>query len=541
MWKAIIIDDDRQILRIMKKVIPWDKLGITCVGEGTDGEVGLQLIKENNPDIVLTDIYMPIMNGMEMLQHSRENGFDGKVVILSGYSDFEYARTALRLNVHDYLSKPVSIETIETVLTGIIQGLEKEKEKQLDQEDLSHKLEYYQSLYSNSWIKSMMMGIEDQSALEFKQENSHMVDQRHMVISIQIHKSEYEQSELQRPDWATIRNMLRDIHQKSAFTSLKNVEWVELSLHHSAILLSFDKEEEFRTCSKFSKSLVEDLVNVMAHSIHQPISIGIGRLKENWTEIATSTEEAIQAAYFSTDEHIIQCFEEIEQKECEIPKIKLDFKRPVQFYRELSATIKNNQFDQTLDLVETFTKSCVEKNSYLPYQWQLLCKEIWIVLTYNLYDNGINLEEIFDEKKVNRQIDRIETKDQFEDWLRKSIMTIADYQKMNDKENIRHKQAVDYMIQYIHDHYAENITLNELCEQVYISRNYLSQIFKKATGLSFNHYVNKVRMDKAKYLILEGNYLIYEVAEKVGFKNTPYFSSLFKKYTGVNPTDLLKQ
>jgi two-component system response regulator YesN len=97
------------------------------------------------------------------------------------------------------------------------------------------------------------------------------------------------------------------------------------------------------------------------------------------------------------------------------------------------------------------------------------------------------------------------------------------------------------MMQYVQEHYNKNITLQDLSEQIYISRNYLSQIFKKATGLSFNHYINKIRMEKAKNLILEGKLLIYEVAEEVGYKNTPYFSSLFKKYTGLNPTDLLKQ
>ncbi|MDR7078694.1 YesN/AraC family two-component response regulator [Neobacillus niacini] len=281
MWKAVIIDDDKQVLRVMKKAIPWEKIGVTCIGEGTDGEEGLQLITETKPDIVLTDIYMPIMNGMEMLQHARDNGYNGKAIILSGYSDFEYARTALRLQVDDYLSKPATVETIESVLTAVISKLEKEKVFQNDQEDLAQKLEYYQSLYSNSEVESIVMGMEDQSS-------------------------------------------------------------------------------------------------------------------------------------------------------------------------------------------------------------------------------------------------------------------ISDDQQMDNKVNIRHKQAVEYMIQYINENYNERITINDLSEQLYISRNYLSQIFKKATGLSFNQYINKVRMEKAKCLISEGQYLIYEIAEKVGFKNTPYFSSLFKKYTGMNPTDLLK-
>jgi two-component system, response regulator YesN len=540
MWKAVIIDDDRQVLRVMKKVIPWEELGIVCVGEGTDGEQGLQLIMETKPDIVLTDIYMPIMNGMEMLQNSRENGFNGKVIILSGYSDFEYARTALRLNVHDYLSKPVSIETIESVLTGVISKLEEEKDIRNDQEDLTQKLEYYQSLYSNTWIKSIMMGIEDLAALQLKKESLNLVDRKHMVIAVQINQNE-EQDDALKPDWASLRNIFRKMHIQSGYSALYNVEWVELSYYYSAILLSFDRNVDESSCMNFTKSIIGDFVNKLSYVTPESISVGIGTLKDNWSEISNSTEEAIRAAYFSSNEKIVSCYEEVVRNESKIPQLKLELQRPVQFYRELSEAIKHNQRESALKIVDDFVNGCIEKKTYLPYQWKMLCKELWIVLTYSLYDNGLNLEEIFSVKEITHQIDDINHIVQFERWMCEKISLISHYQQMNDKENIRHKQAVDYMIQYINEHYSENITLNELSEQVYISRNYLSQIFKKTTGLSFNHYVNKVRMEKAKFLILEGRFLIYEIAEKVGFKNTPYFSSLFKKYTGVNPTDLLKQ
>lgn len=540
MWKAVIIDDDRQVLRVMKKVIPWEKLGIVCVGEGTDGEKGLQLIMETEPDIVLTDIYMPIMNGMEMLQYSRENGFNGKVIILSGYSDFEYARSALRLNVHDYLSKPVTIETIESVLTGVISKLEEEKDIRNDQEDLTQKLEYYQSLYSNTWIKSIMMGIEDLAAVQLKKDSLNLVERKHIVIAVQINQNE-EQGDTLKPDWASLRNIFRKMHIQSGYSALYNVEWVELSYYYSAILLSFDRNVDENSCMYFTKSIIGDFVNKLSNVTTESISVGIGRLKENWSEISNSTEEAIRAAYFSSNEKIVSCYEEVVRNESKIPQLKLELQRPVQFYRELSEAIKHNQRESALKIVDDFVNGCIEKKSYLPYQWKMLCKELWIVLTYSLYDNGLNLEEIFSVKEIFHQIDDVNHVEQFERWMCEKITFISYYQQMNDKENIRHKQAVDYMIQYINEHYSENITLNELSEQVYISRNYLSQIFKKTTGLSFNHYVNKVRMEKAKYLILEGRFLIYEIAEKVGFKNTPYFSSLFKKYTGVNPTDLLKR
>jgi two-component system, response regulator YesN len=97
------------------------------------------------------------------------------------------------------------------------------------------------------------------------------------------------------------------------------------------------------------------------------------------------------------------------------------------------------------------------------------------------------------------------------------------------------------MIQYAHSHYPEEISLEDLSKRLYLSRNYLNQIFKKATGETFTNYVIRVRMEKAKALMLEGKHMIYEIAEKVGYKNVPYFSSNFKKYYGVNPSELAKK
>ncbi|WP_226681917.1 response regulator [Sutcliffiella horikoshii] len=403
MWKAVIIDDDRQILRIMKKAVPWEQLSISCLGEAADGEEGLRLIEEYQPDIVITDIYMPIMNGIEMLQKCRDIGFKGKVIILSGFSDFEYARTALRLNVHDYLSKPVSMDTIKTVLNGVIKELEEEKSTEALKQNLTKQLEQYQFL-------------------------------------------------------------LREIN---------------------------DSPEALRTANEIEPS----------HRIRE----------------FSNREESLENP------------------------IAYEFVRPVSFYQEISEAIKHNQYESALEVLKEFVRACREKKPYSLYHWKQIGKETWIITTFSLHDNGINYTELFEEKQIERQIESLESAEQFEKWLSQILLNVLEHLELNDKENRRHKQAVDYMIQYIYENYEKNITLNDLSEQVFISRNYLSQIFKKATGDSFNNYLTKVRMEKAKQMILEGNLLIYEIAEKVGFKNTPYFSSLFKKYMGVNPTDLLKK
>ncbi|UOK59222.1 response regulator transcription factor [Metabacillus hrfriensis] len=532
MWRVVIVDDDRHVLAGMRKAIPWETIGAVCVGEGTDGASGYDVIMKTRPDIVMTDIYMPVMTGLEMLQRLREHDFNGKAIILSGYADFEYARKALQLDVHDYLSKPVTIQTITEVLQGVITQLEKDSLAKKQQRETKDTLEYYQSMLLNSWLKSVVIGLQDQQFTLLNNEKLKVTNLKHIVLCIQMEKSPGLQS---NPAWPKFIKSFNE--RKLSFPHFVNAEWIELDYHDSAIFLSFSDEIASETviCDtlKLAKLILEDVRQILTI----PFQMGAGSIKDDWQHISISTKEALSALSKASPYEIVQ-YEKLINGE---PDKKIDFHRPVPFYRELAEAFKIYHKEHGLKVIDQFVKECEENNRYLPSHLKLICKELWAVLTYSLYENGLNIDELSEGKRIYHCIDYITGLKPFSVWLKDALTAVCEHQKLNEKENIRHKQAVEYMMQYVQEHYSKNITLQDLSEQIYISRNYLSQIFKKATGLSFNHYVNKIRMEKAKNLILEGKLLIYEVAEEVGYKNTPYFSSLFKKYTGLNPTDLLKQ
>lgn len=535
MWKAIIVDDDPSVLRGMKKAIPWERLGIECIGEASDGKAGFEVIMDMQPDIVLTDIYMPLMNGLEMMQALRENQYTGSVIILSGYSDFEYARTALRLKVQDYLSKPITIQTMEEALKRVTAKLEEERMKQSGQEEMKQKINYYKSLISNTWLKSLVMGMEDQEAVRNEQKTDYLQKQKHQVLVVKLDK------ENQAVEWDSLQENISCFFSTHALPYLKNMEWIELNYKYSAILLSYDEQMNKKSCQRAAQSVAGKLLELVHLKEDYQYKIGIGQVKTNWKEISISTEEAFYSLSKILSQPIVRYEDVPVSEQSKFISQKSAFRKPVQFYRELSDAVKQERKDQAARIVNTFMLNEQEWAYSLPSHLQTICKDLWVILTYSLYDKGVNLEEIVDHQTASRQIEKVHQKEQFQHWILASIELILSRIQQEEKENVRHKQTVDYVIEYIDSHYHENLTLNQMAEEVFLSRNYLSQIFKKVTGLSFNQYLNNVRMEKAKYLILEGHYLIYEIAEKVGYKNTPYFSSMFKKHTGVNPTDLLKQ
>lgn len=160
------------------------------------------------------------------------------------------------------------------------------------------------------------------------------------------------------------------------------------------------------------------------------------------------------------------------------------------------------------------------------------------VFTYCLYETGVLLNDLVPEGQITKELVGLTGPEQLTEWLSDKITLICSSRQW--RGNSKHRQVVDYMTGYIHKHYAEDITLAELSEKLYISRNHLSIIFKNMTGETFNNYLTRVRIEKARELLLERNRLVYEVAEQVGYKNVPYFSTLFKKITGMSPTDLIK-
>ncbi|MGG3468559.1 response regulator transcription factor [Neobacillus pocheonensis] len=543
MYKIVIIDDDRQVLQGMKRVIPWEELEAEWAGEAMDGEQGLELIRETQPDIVLTDIYMPVMNGLDMIEKLRHEQFEGKIIILSGYSDFEYARHALRLNVQDYLSKPVTVQTIKEVLQSVISTVEQENMKRFELGELEKKLMLYEPFVVKEWMKSVATGVGDLSFenmpqitnYKFKWENN-----KHVVIGLQMIEKAAERDVKLNDSNGRRFSIQRMIHELIKEESLE-CEVIELHSHQMILWIHVDPSAIHEETTSRFRMFGKKIIQQMEAEFNLTVYVGIGTVKNHWQEIADSTEEAFYS--LSTQGSVeLSGFNlfEFKNRGEDIDRLKNQNQliRPIQFYQQLVEAIRHSQKKVAYEKIQEYMDRMQLHGGISPSLLHRLGTEIWGILSYSLYDVGIFLDEIFPEIDLKKEMTVIQTQDDFKKWLMNKIEEICGNRQWN--ENLKHKQAVDFMIQYIHEHFSENITLNDLANQVYISRNYLSQIFKKATGISFNQYLTQVRMEKAKAMILEGQYLIYEIAEKVGFKNVPYFSTLFKKHTGLNPTDLVK-
>lgn len=415
MWKIAIIDDDFQVVRGLRAAIPWGELDAEFAGEAIDGATGIQLIQEAKPDIVLTDIYMPYMNGIEMIEHLKASGFTGRFVILSGYNDFEYARTAIRLGVDDYLTKPVTLEQIRSVLATTIEKLE---------ETYLHRLEDGQRQTTGQseleWLISLLNGQE--SPQQLPEGLAFWRERQHIAIIMEVTWTERIQG-VSIADWNLFKFAVSNIVEEIMELEEYDFCFVWLFGNHASLLVQAPGHIPEQDITEDVRRICGFIVCQMKNYLELTLRYAIGEVKPHWEQIKDSADEAMQ-----------RLFEEHNTK-----------------------LIMNTPKDRTPVIQE------------------------------------------------------------------------------------KHRKAVQYMIEHVHHHYAEDITLEQLASQLYISKNYLNQLFKKVTGETFTNYVIRVRIEKAKSLLLEGRYLIYEISEMVGYENVPYFSTLFKKYCGMSPSELSKK
>lgn len=531
MWKILIIDDDFQVLEGMKKAIPWESIDAELVGEASDGVEGLEMVTRTQPDIVITDIYMPVMNGLEMIEKLRETNFPGELIILSGYADFQYARQALRLQVSDYLSKPVTIEELGAVLAKVIKELETKELKKIEQEEVKRRLMMYEPFVQQEWLKSVITGTFNKSIAEESiqlSEQSYWLQRNHLVMGIEL-LSTVRTANLSLIDWNLFRFALANIIREILAEDWPESNFIELHSHHAAIMFHVDHSSGTDDALRRIQLIGERITDCILTYLRLTIRLGLGKMKESWQEISDSTEEA---------------FLDLLQQTSTPPPGTLSSApsdlaiRPIKFYQELAEAIVYSKEETAVQIVEAYINRLQTMTSITPAYLQYLCTELWTIFAYSLYSVGTLLDDLFPENTLQPEIIQVQTPEQLQQWLRGKIHIIATSRHWN--ENSKHKEAVDFMIQYAHDHYAEEISLEDMSKQLYLSRNYLNQIFKKATGETFTNYVIQVRIKKAQALLAEGKYLIYEISEKVGYKNVPYFSSIFKKYTGISPSEVSK-
>jgi len=517
MYKVLIADDEKIIRMGLRSIIDWEDYGFTIIGEAANGTEALNFMRTEEPDLVIIDIRMPKMHGLDAIKNARDNGFTGQIIVLSGYSDFEYAKTAISYGVNSYLTKPVDVD-------DLIDSLKKSKET-LDEElaSLANKKFYVEKAH-DTLLEEFMLGslsreyAEDPSLLG-------LTANKYQVVLYEAYRHTDEIS-------YSFSDLIRVTNQNG-----NSYDFLQIDGCNVVLLKGNHTIEKFQyMMDKYTAELPPE-----KNSPLDTIFISCGPVVVNFSEIPNSYRSAkeLLSHRFFCDKH--QHIVTIDDVPTNVPK------EEATSVNEISAKILTKYTGLFVNHIQSFNRNKiaetlnelrsslylvpldVEDQKNMLVDLYLHIKEQLLVLY-----NKAEIPFIANSEAVNyiMHSNHLYLILQFLSEQFEVIMNAIGY---SSRDSI-----IDDVIFYINHNYASNITLENIAPLFGYNSSYLGKIFSKKMGVNFNTYLDEVRIEHSKEILTAGKMQVYKVAEMVGYKNVDYFHIKFKKYTGMSPAEFRK-
>ena len=537
MISVFLVEDEIVMREGIRSNINWSAEGYKFVGEAGDGELAYPMIRDLKPDIVITDIRMPFMDGLELSRLIKKELPSTRIIILSGYDDFQYAREAISIGVTDYLLKPISGAQLLEAIGKVSDGIKAEQDQLRFMERYKKEREENRILEKRVLFRQLVAGALSMPEIlnKGKALGINLAAGAYGIVMFQIKVSDESRGEGQITESYSesiekITSVIRD-----KYNSKEGIQvYEQLGGVFVFLVLGRDRQETADSMD----GLLGDLEDMMSDKSGINYYAGTGCVVDRIREVGRSYESASKAfahrflydssRVFDGHSNTDQAAESAPINMDEIDIGKLD-------RRIVTSFLNNGSSEELLHFVEDFVDNTGKGNFQSLIFRQYISVDLYFTVVSFLESIGYSRDEIT-EKLGNigdgqsSQGDTDKTKDYIHDILSKAL-------EMRDKVcDSRYSSLINSARSYIYDHYSdEDISLNQVAASVNISPNHFSSVFKKETGETFIEFLTRVRMDKAKELLETTDLKAQEIGYKIGYRDPHYFSYIFKKTQNITP------
>lgn len=515
MFKIILADDEPVIIRGLRKMLQWERLEAEIVAEASDGDELLTKIKMYSPDIVISDIAMPKMSGLDVIQRVRKNDNKMKFIFLSGYQEFDYVRTAIRYEAQEYLLKPVGKEELEHAVLRAEEVLKENSPMEYWKEDKKDIAAVFKKINSESDYMELYelfreMGFETEGMAftgvcfslpaEFYRKIADQNMQELLRFSIFQKIQEYVKK------------------TKNGFVIRRDTNSSNL------IILSYQDgaEEQIRKCI----GQIQDNIYI---EYKVRLVTGVGQTVDNIKELkfAYKTAKFGSELYYFNREEFIR-YDDLSRE------FHSSFEDYNHKYKELVGNILSNTdcwkecLDEVLIIIEN-----------LHYGNRYAAENRCIVMLMDLFKELEEYHVLLADKgeEYESAVNYVRSQTSYEELKVYVKQFLSDFLEENAFQNqSSEKQTIYQVKEYIQTHYGEDISLKKIAEVVYMNPYYFSTFFKKETGQNFKNYLTDVRMKEAVRLLMQTDMRTYELAKAVGYNDVRSFTEKFKEYFGNSPS-----
>ncbi len=530
MYTVYIVDDEPPARNGLRDCVDWDRFGIQVIGEADDGETALLDICKHSPDIVISDVKMPNMDGIELCLRLRSMGRNIKIILMSAYSDVSYLKSALEVDAIDYVLKPINLKEMEGIIHKAVKELDDEKNRKELMHQMNEKLEKSMPLLREKFFLTLIHDeIEDITSLNdmiLFLDISLQPDGLFCVFVISI------------DDQATVfRDMTQMEKQMMSYLVISICEQILASQTLSYVFE--DKQQGEYVCIininnnvnqddlyKIALDMKQELTNFCDFSV----TLGIGSIIESINQIHTSykaANNAVEQKLFIGKNQIILA----DNTDIEVSTVySLDHKllEKISMYLKI---VDTEHLQNTLD--EAFKEIRISNITIM--NCRSFCLQVYLTSLSILpeIDPKLYKQMNHSERAFWEQLFALETIHDIQGLLTNYLMNLCNL--VHEKNSKKSKVIIEKIKEIIQNRYMENLTIQTISEEVFLTHTYICLIFKQETGETINDYLTKVRIEKAKEMLMNPHNKMYDICHAIGYTDPSYFSKIFKRYSGLSP------
>ena len=524
MYKIFLVEDEIVVRESIRDHIDWNKTEFMFVGEAPDGEIALPLIQEKKPDILLTDIKMPFMDGLELSSYIKKNMPWIKIIIISGHQEFEYAKEAISIGVEEYVIKPISSKDLLDILDKVARNIDSEKKQavnnQLMNKYVTDSVEYMKEEFLNNLILGCIP-----SYLALDKARSYGLDiigkfYRVLRINIGVEAGN------------DFNQYLFNIEQIIATVTEgdKNILRFKRSLNEMILLVKDDDRLRLEENCRLLTLEIEQRIKPNGYRV----KIDIGSTQERIQGISKSFRD-IESENKYTDDGLNDHYED--QLLLELQKLSEKRNSYSDFDDQLILnSLRLGNRKEVQETIENYFDHIKDKGVSIILNIYLAIRINVVISTFIRELGEDPMEFITKQNRLQELATQLDTPEKLRNYIEDSVNRVFDIREK--RKNNGHYEIINNAKQYIDDQYADpNISLQAVANYVSVSPCHFSTVFSQETGETFVQYLTNARMRRAKELFNTTSMKSGEIALEIGYKDPHYFSYIFKKNVGCKPTD----
>ena len=527
LYSVMLVDDEEEVREAIAKKLDWEAMGFEVIASAENGEEALELAEQFRPDVVMTDIKMPFMDGLTFCRRLKELQMNTKIVIFSGFDEFEYAKEAIKLEVEEYVLKPVNA----TELKGVFERLKETLDQEIaDKQNIEHLNRYYEDslpIIKEQFLVGLIQGrISDERIKELKNAYEIGLDAPYYCV-VEIHMDNSgEQFGTNQETW---RRMMiasgQQIFDEQMATLFKYQSF--LYLDYIVVIGMLDEAGEIKKILHY----IDQFCKICNRVLKVNATAGIGQVCDGLSQLPASYRGAVEAVgarvLLGTNQAIY--IKDIEPNSQET----FDFEdRDVQnIMRAVKVGSQEEVQKEVQAMITSMKKSVQSLNQYQITLMEIVTETLKVIRSYDA-----PITEVFGENfDLYRDPAGFDTLESLEQWLIDTMSRLHSFIRRERKDTT--KMLVEKAREYIAEHFKDSdLSVDMVCSHLNVSAAYFSTLFKRQIGMTFVMYLTQTRMEHAINLLETTNQKTYMIAEEVGYTEPNYFSYVFKKKYGISPS-----